>query len=54
LLQYRNIGIGVFPEDKKVPIRDLGFRSIALQPIGAGKTEMRQRADGLVDYDPAA
>jgi hypothetical protein len=52
-LQDGNVRVGVFPQREKILVRSLGFRSVALQHIGAGETEMRERADGFVDDDSA-
>ena len=46
LLQDRNIGVGVFPERKKVLIRGTSLRRILLQRVSAGQAETGQRTVG--------
>jgi len=46
-LEDRDIGVGVFPEREKILICRLGFRSVALQHIGAGKLKVGESSNGI-------
>ena len=48
-----NVGIGVFPQGKKILIRGAGFGGVALHRIGAPQLEMGQRADRFIQNDAA-
>jgi hypothetical protein len=44
LLQDGDVGVGVFPEGEEILIGGAGFEVIALQGVGAGEAEPRQRS----------
>ncbi len=43
LLQDGDVGVGIFPEGKKILIGGAGFGRIPLKRVGASKAELRQR-----------
>ena len=53
LFQDGDVGVGVFPQREEILIRGVGLRRIALQGIGAGAAEMRERTDGFHDHKAA-
>src|SRR4029077_2412854 len=46
--QDRYVRVGVFPEREEILVGDAGFGGVALQGVGAGETEIRQRTDGVI------
>ena len=53
LLQDRNIAIGIFPECEKVLVCGASLIDIAFHRIGAGKAQVRERANWIVQHDAA-
>jgi len=51
--QYRNVGIGVFPECEEILIRGTGLGRVALESVGASQLEMCQYADGFIQNNAA-
>src|SRR5437868_446461 len=53
LFQDADIGVGVFPEREKILICSASLGGLTLQDISAGKAEVRERSDGLVQHNSA-
>jgi len=53
LLQDGDVGVGVFPQCEEILISHLGFDCVALQSVGAGETQVRQRSDWFVENNSA-
>jgi hypothetical protein len=51
LLEDEDVGIGIFPESEESGVGGAGFGWVTCEGIGAGETEMGQRADGFVAHD---
>src|SRR5271170_4025278 len=51
--QNGDVGVGVFPEGKKIFVGYAGLILVGCQYVGASKLQMCQRADGVTDHDPA-
>jgi hypothetical protein len=50
LLEDGDVGVGIFPEGEEGVVGGAGFGRVADEGIGAGETEMGQRADGFVGH----
>lgn len=48
-----DVGVSVFPEREEILIGGLGFRHVAFHRVGSADLQMRECADGFVNYDPA-
>src|SRR5215469_2674952 len=48
LLQDGDVGVGILPQGEEIIVGGTGFRSIALQRIGAGEPEMGERAQRAI------
>ena len=46
LLQDRNVGVGVFPQQQKIIVGTAGLGGVAGKSVGAPKLQMRERANG--------
>ena len=53
LLQDRDIWIGVFPKSQEILVGLLGLGPVSRQSQRPAELQVRQRADGVADHDPA-
>jgi hypothetical protein len=53
LPQYRNLRIGILPQQQKILIEDPGPRIVSRKRIGSTELELRQSADGIGINDAA-
>ncbi len=53
LLQDRNVGVGVFPEDQEILIRAFCLGHLAVDRVGSAKLEMGECAQSEVHHDAA-
>ena len=53
LLQDRNVGVGVFPEDQGILIRAFCLGHVAVDRVGSAKVEMGECAQSEVHHDAA-